>query len=186
MAQDTTQPVAETVPSTPKALHSPHKATIYALVLPGLGQAYNQKYWKIPIVYAGFGVFGYFIHTNTKSYRELKDAYTWASVTQKIIQPPTPGFIFDSLPGPPNDWAINYTEAQLKEGRDFYLRNLEVSYILTGVWYLFTVVDAVVDAHFFDYDINDDLTLNVQPWMPAMGNPRTNGIAGGLNLTLRF
>jgi hypothetical protein len=184
-AQDTAKILPKPAPAPIKPAHSPHKATIYAMLLPGLGQAYNHKYWKIPIVYIGFGACYYFIHYNNGYYQDLKDAYEWKSVTSNTTYPPTPPFMFDSIPAPPNEYT-KYSADQLKSFRDSFRRDLEISYIFTGVWYLLTVVDAVVDAHFFDYDINNDLSLRVKPWVPAPATNQPFGFSGGLNLTLRF
>jgi len=60
---------------TEEELHSPKKASLYSAVLPGLGQAYNKKYWKIPLIYAGFGTIGYFIHWNNDNYKIMRQAY---------------------------------------------------------------------------------------------------------------
>ena len=186
MAQKINTVVPDSIPTKQKEIHSPRKATIYALVFPGMGQAYNRKYWKMPIVYAGFGTLIYFIRSNTKLYRDVNDAYNYVSVTSKTVYPPTWPNLFHPIPPPPNDYAIKYTENQLLQGRDGYRRNLEVNYIFAGVWYILTVMDAVVDAHFFDYDINDNLTLKVNPWLPNMGSNEALGFSGGLNLSLRF
>jgi hypothetical protein len=161
--------------ATPDSLiiskHSPRKATIYSMVLPGLGQAYNKKYWKIPIIYAGFGALAYFIHTNNVQYLDFKAAYKYKSDTTN----PYPAG---------NPYVDKYDVTQCLEGQNFYRRNLEVSYMLSAVLYLLNVVDAAVDAHFFDFNIKDDLTLHVQPFMNP--SPMAIGQRAGLRLSLTF
>jgi hypothetical protein len=154
-------------------VHSPHRATIYSMILPGLGQAYNRKYWKIPIVYAGFGTMYYFIQFNNTEYQLFKDAYDHAS------QNP------DGSETPVNDYETLYDTDFLKSARNYYRRNRDLSYILTGVWYLLNVVDATVDAHLFTWEVDEDLTLRIEP---DMINPSMIGFqpAGGIRLTLRF
>ena len=151
--------------------HSPHKATIYAMVLPGLGQAYNKKYWKIPVVYAGFATLAYFIFNNRNEYVKYRDAYDY--VTQG-----------DTLFPINNEYVNKYDQEQLLSGRDYYRRNLEFTYILTGLWYIITVLDATVDAHLFDYDISNDLSLRFKPLKHNI--PFTTPISPSLSLTLRF
>jgi len=150
--------------------HSPKKASIYSAILPGLGQAYNHKYWKIPIIYAGFGTLAYFISTNNKQYKDFRDAYAFA----------TSG----STGTPPNNLADRYAPDQLLVGRQYYRRNLEVSVIVTGIWYILNIVDATVDAHFYDYNINEDLSLRIKPCIiPAMAGMKQSG---GLAILMKF
>jgi hypothetical protein len=151
--------------------HSAHKASIYSLVLPGLGQAYNKKYWKIPVIYAGFGVLAYNINSNNVETKKFTEAYRYR------INGDT--FAID------NEYVTRYSNVNdLLRGRDFYRRRVELSIIFTAAWYLLNVVDAAVDAHFFDYDISEDLSLNIQPII--IRSPEKPLGTGGIQLSINF
>lgn len=129
--------------------HSPHKATLRSLIIPGWGQAYNKKYWKIPIIYAGFGFIGYLAMTNRSEYLKYKDA---------LFYVPS-----DENPEPPNEYYNIFTETQLQTGKELHQRNMELSFIIGGLWYLINVIDATVDAHLFNFEVSEDLTLQIEP-----------------------
>ncbi|MCF8308988.1 MAG: hypothetical protein K9I68_08275 [Bacteroidales bacterium] len=152
--------------------HSPQKAALYSAALPGLGQAYNEKYWKIPIIYAGFGTLAYFINQNNTEYNKFKDAYTFVSS--------------EETGEPPNEYVDRYeNKDDLRKLKDYYRRNLELSYILTGALYILNIIDASVDAHFFEFNVDKDLSLEVSPYIdPNIENPAfaTNGVSISLNL----
>jgi hypothetical protein len=155
--------------------HSPHKASLYSAVLPGLGQAYNKKYWKIPVIYAGFATFAYLISINTREYKKYKEAYVW-----KVNYDISP---IDSID---NEYIYKYQTAdQLKRGKDYYLLNVELTWIVTGVWYILNIVDAAVDAHLLDYNINEDLSLKIEPGF-SNGNMINNQPMAGLTIRLKF
>ena len=159
--------VKDTVTKRP---HSPTRAAVYSAVLPGLGQGYNKKYWKIPIVWAGFGVITYFIVKNTGEYKKYKEAFTYVASGDS-------GYI-------DNDYVDKYDEQQLLDGKNFYRRNMELSYIIGGLWYLLNIIDASVDAHFFDYDISEDLSIRVDPVMLHRRDDYRP--VSGLKVTLKF
>ncbi|MCC6817960.1 MAG: hypothetical protein IT245_03590 [Bacteroidia bacterium] len=125
--------------------HSPHKATIYSAVLPGLGQAYNRKYWKIPIVYAALGVSTYFMIMNADSMRQRQDALK---------------AMLDSDPNtlPAGKYA-KIPESVLKAQRNYYRTNRDYSIIAMAAFYVLNIVDAAVDAHFYKFNIDQPLSL---------------------------
>ena len=151
--------------------HSPTKATLMSVCLPGLGQAYNKKYWKIPIIYAGFGVMAYFIYFNCDEYLNYKCAYIELYNGNRngnysyLIKPYT-------------------TTDDLLSGREFYRRNMEISILLTAVWYALNILDATVDAHLYTFNISDRLTMKVEPAIMPTGYGYKP--AGGLRLSLHF
>ena len=154
-------------------VHSPKKATLLALI-PGAGQAYNHKYWKMPIVYAGFGVTTYFAITNGNDYHLYRDAYdykmgTKTNVSEEAIEEST-----------------KYTAENLLTLRDYYRSNMELSWIITAAWYIIQIIDANVDAHFFYYDINDDLTLRVEPQWNTINYDKNFGFGNNIGVTLKL
>ncbi len=152
----------------------PKKASLMAIV-PGLGQIYNHKYWKLPIVYAGFGVIGYFAVTNTRYYRDFRDAYNY-----KLAHPEC------TLDNPDCDYPLaqKYSATTLQYIRDYYRRNMQLSYIIGGAWYLLQIIDANVDAHLSHWNISDNLSLDVSPVyrpVPQPGQPAWQGVQLRLN-----
>lgn len=141
--------------------HSPRKATIYSAVLPGLGQIYNRKYWKVPLVYGGFATLGYFINFNNGEYIKFRQAYSdiidkdpnTDSYTKLVIDPRRL-----------EDDKIGQLTESLRNAKDYWRRNRDLVVIGTVVFYAVNIIDASVDAHFFNFDISDDLTIN---WIPG-------------------
>ena len=157
-----------------KGGHSPKKATLLALI-PGAGQAYNRKFWKMPIVYAGFGTTVYFAVTNGNDYHLYRDAYDFKMGTKTDVSQQA------------QDEAAKYTEDNLITLRDYYRRNMELSWIITAAWYIVQIIDANVDAHFFYYDVSDDLTLHIEPqWNTINDFHLGYGNNVGLSLKLTF
>lgn len=140
------------------------RATILSTVLPGLGQGYNKKYWKIPVVYAGVGTCAYFIKQNTDSLKHFR--------TGLIAEQDN-----DSL-------TINttgYTGSGLEDAVDTYNRWRDISWICLGVVYVLQILDANVDAHLNQFDVSENLSLNFLPYV----NPTRHNSAG-IKLTLNF
>jgi hypothetical protein len=124
--------------------------------LPGLGQIYNRKWWKVPIVYAGLGGLGYLSYRNFSEYRSYLHAYEFKT-----------GDLPDgvTLSDYETELANKYAEGQLQTYKESYRRDFELYTILAAVWYGLNIVDAVVDGHLYTYDISDDLSINVDPYL---------------------
>ena len=139
-----------------KKPHSPTKATIMSACLPGLGQIYNGKWWKVPIVYAGLGGLGYFVYNNFSEYRSYLHAYEYKT-----------GDLPDdvTLSQYETELANHYSGSQLQTYKETYRRNFELFTILTVAWYGLNIVDACVDGHLYTYDISDNLSLSVDPYL---------------------
>ncbi|HPE98078.1 MAG TPA: DUF5683 domain-containing protein [Chitinophagales bacterium] len=134
---------------TEETLHSPKKAALYSALLPGLGQAYNQKYWKIPVVYTALGISGYSIWFNARYYSDLKNAY--------LIRTDGDSTTIDQYAN------ILPVESQLIQYAEFYKKSMDLSVIITAAIWTLNIVDAVVDAHLYNFDISDDLSMQIKP-----------------------
>ena len=157
----------------PVIIHSPRKATIYSAVLPGLGQIYNRKYWKVPIVYGGFATLGYFINFNNGEYVKFRQAYS------DIIDTDPNTDSFKRLGVNPQFFEadkIGQLTERLRSAKDYWRRNRDLVVIGTAVFYALNIIDASVDANFFNFDISDDLTINWVPGPIICGNFKTIGL----------
>jgi len=149
--------LTETLQVEAREAKSPTKALMFALVLPGLGQAYNGKYWKMPIVWASLGVAGYSIVYNTGQYEEA-----------------TINFILDESQD--NERILNG-----------WKRNMELSYIVAILIYGLQVLDAYVDANLSSWDVNDNLSMGISPSLqPMMTHTSLTGYSGGLTCSFKI
>lgn len=164
--------------------HSPHKASVYAAVFPGAGQIYNKKYWKVPILYAGIGGLVYGIHFNTTYYNKYRSAYR-----DFLIRDPgntsyeefiPPGLTIEDVHGARSEWF----QRALQNKRRYYKRYRDISYIGMAALYLASIIDASVDAHFYDFDISDDLSLRVEP--AVLSPVSEKGSAFGFQMRFQF
>jgi len=124
--------------------NAPAKAAFYSAVLPGLGQAYNKKYWKIPIVYIGLGIGIYSYTWNQGKYHNYRDEYK-----RRLAGTADPNHTIYG--GKSDDWVIR--------GQKFHQRNRDLSALITAGIYILNIVDANVDAHLMQFNVNDNLSV---------------------------
>lgn len=158
--------------------HSPKTATLLSTFIPGAGQVYNRKYWKAPVIYGGFATFAYFIRFNNRLYIKYRNLYE-----QKVAYEANPEEV--DL----NPIYENVDKEIIRREREYWRRNRDLNYIGLGALYLLQIIDANVDAHLYEYDISDDLTLRYEPTYNHMVfNPISSksSNAMGVKLTLNF
>ncbi|WP_101689246.1 DUF5683 domain-containing protein [Dysgonomonas massiliensis] len=160
----------------PEFKPNPTKAVIYSAIFPGLGQAYNRKYWKLPIVYGGFLGVVYAFTWNGRYYSDYADAFSDLALGKGDSWK-------DFLPNASNDIQFNPQERQryqdlLKRKRDFYRRYRDLSIIVGAGLYVLCMIDAYVDAQLFDFDMSEDLSMTVAPmvWTPNSISGTTVGV----------
>ena len=152
------------------------KATTLSTIFPGAGQVFNKSYWRVPIVLGGLASTIYTIDWNNRGYQRFKTAYAlrvdYDKNPEKYPQ------------GAADEFRGAYSATFLKNLKDSYRRNRDLCIILTAGVYLLNILDAHVDAHLQDYDISDDLTMNLEPYFDytTVGTQPVYGV----NMSFKF
>lgn len=161
---------------------NPRKAILMSAIFPGLGQIYNRKYWKLPILYGGFVGLAYAITWNNKYYRDYYNGY----VDIMDNDPNTVRWHKFVPYGKDAQSVEGYLKAGLlQRGKDFYRRNRDLSIIATVALYGLNIVDAYVDAQLFDFDISPDLSMHLQPSVSVESQSFAANMLG-MQCTFRF
>ncbi|MDR0195071.1 MAG: DUF5683 domain-containing protein [Myroides sp.] len=150
---------------------APSRAAFYASVIPGVGQIYNKKYWKVPLVYAGIGIPAYFWADNQRQYTRYRDEYK--KRLQGINDPNDPTF-----GGLDND--------RILEAQKFYRRNRDLSVVITAGFYILSIIDANVDAHLMQFNVNENLTIKPAFELDRMNLQNQNQFQYAINVEYRF
>jgi hypothetical protein len=156
-----------------KVYARPRKATVMSALLPGLGQAYNRKFWKIPVIYAGLGGFGYLFYINNSNFFNYKHALIYSQNADN----PEPGY------GTVDGRA--FSTDQLLVYKNQYKKRRDICVIALCSFYLLNIIDANVDAHLRTFDVSDDLSMQIKPWEDICYSPVSGyKFAGGV--TFKF
>ncbi len=167
--------------------HSPTKAAIYSFLVPGLGQLYNQRYWKIPIVYTLYGLGIFMLQQQQFRYKLFSDAYNQKYELEQLQSKKPEGWEarVDELTKQLGTLASRPSSG-LQGSRNNYRRQRDYWIFGMALIHLVNVVDAAVDAHFFDYDVSDNLSIRFTPQMDLFqyGNMDATATVGlGCNIT---
>lgn len=125
----------------------PNRASMYSAILPGLGQIYNKKYWKLPLIYGGGVVIAYYLDYNNRQYKQHRDSFIAIRDQDDRTKP------FDE----------RYDEKDYERATDYWRRNRDLLIISAILVYAINIVDAHVDAHLAAFNMNEDLTINFEP-----------------------
>ena len=162
--------------STGKRVYEPRKAAIMSAVLPGLGQAYNKKYWKIPLAWAAVGIPIYSYFYNRNIYHEIQYAITVADLDKND---PSYKEMFDKVDPKLQYLVSNQSLNSLTNYRNEYRKDMDYSILFTLLLWGLNVVDATVDAHLKGFNVNENLAMQIKP---AITSPQSIGIS----LVFRF
>lgn len=146
-------------------LPDPNKSLWYALTFPGLGQIYNRKYWKLPIVYGGALGVVYAISWNGTKYNDYVKAYM--DVTDSD---PNTNYHLEVIP---TGYPVGQAETYVRNRMNTFRRYRDLSIVIGVAFYAITVIDAYVDAQLADFDISPDLSMKIRPKLETQPNTAT-------------
>ncbi|MDH5475575.1 MAG: DUF5683 domain-containing protein [Cyclobacteriaceae bacterium] len=156
----------------PERVYDPRIAGLYSAVLPGLGQAYNKKYWKIPFIYGAFTGFYIVINRYETDYQTHRKGLLYA-ISNDSYTNATSTFDIDGRA---------FTEEHLRNSVNKLRRERDYWIIIGSIFYLLNIVDAHIDAHLREFDVNEKLKLTVDPSL----SQSFNSFQTGLSITLHF
>ena len=148
-------------------LNKPTKAALLSALIPGIGQVYNKKYWKIPILYGGMVTFAIVYNFNNKRYRFFRDNLIYSIDNN-------PDTTVDPL-------YVNVDLNGFKRARDYHRRYRDMTVIISFLLYGWNIVDAAVDAHLMEFNVDEDITVSIKP---KLINNNFNKAVPGISLTL--
>ncbi|MFL5763125.1 MAG: DUF5683 domain-containing protein [Bacteroidia bacterium] len=152
-----------------KKYHSPKKAALFSAVLPGAGQVYNKKWWKVPIIYAGGAGLAYSFQFNQSKYIKYRTAYKYR---------------IDNDASTVDNYVGVYSDDNLNTLQKYYHRYRDLTVIGFAALYTLNIIDASVDAHLFTFDVSDDLSVNIHPTL--INTTAYTNYTTGIGLTIHF
>ncbi len=150
-------------------IHPTSKATLLSALFPGAGQIYNQKYWKLPIVYGGFATFAFVLNYNNRGYVRYSAAYN---------------AVADGDDSTVDEFNGVYSATLLQNTRDSFRRYRDMSILMLAGFYLIQIIDAHVDGYLANYDISDDLAMDISPTF--INSPYSSSNLGTLGMGLKI
>lgn len=144
---------------------TPAKAAFYSAILPGLGQAYNKKYWKIPIVYGAIGISLYNYINSSKKYHQYRDAY------KRRLEGYTDDEFYRDFPD----------KSRLIAGQKFYQRNKDLSSLFVVGFYVLNIIEANVDASLMQFNVNENLSVKPDLYLNDVTSKTNVGLTFNYN-----
>lgn len=165
------QPVTDKKVDSVLRVHSPRKAIIRSAILPGWGQIYNKKYWKLPLVYGALGVTAYIFFDNLQVYKDSRFAFKAKTLAAQGDS---------SLYWQIKEEYMPFSVGALRQNRDQFRKYIDYSVLFFAFFWGLNVVDAAVDAHLKSFDVSPDLSLKIKPGYSEMAGTK------GISIILAF